>query len=246
VKKKPAKTDLDPAESMAVAEDASAAWELQNQRTSKGERPGVGRVALFFLPAVIGLAADLWTKSYMFANHFSAADAAAGYPQRPHWWAEGIFGIQTSTNPGALFGIGSGYSWLFAGFSVVALLGIIVWVFRFGGFTDRWLTFALGLVSGGIVGNFYDRVGLGFTEGFPEDIRYNVRDWVLFRLEGVTFFDPWPNFNIADSVLVAGAIMLFVHAFMFQPDEAQAGNETPTGNETPVGNETPTFKNVEK
>lgn len=224
MKKKPAKTDLDSAEQTTVDGDAALAAELQIQNTSKGERPGWGRYALFFLPAAIGLAADLWTKSYMFANYFSAADAAARYPQRPHWWVEGIFGIQTSTNPGALFGIGSGYSWLFAAFSVVALLGIVVWVFRFGGLTDRWLTFALGLVSGGIVGNFYDRVGLGFTEGFPEEIRYNVRDWVLFRLEGVKFFDPWPNFNIADSVLVAGAIMLFVHAFMFQPEV-----ETTTG-----------------
>ena len=79
----------------------------------------------------------------------------------------------------------------------------------------------MGLVTGGIFGNLYDRVGLGFTPGFPEAIRTNVRDWVLFRLEGVPMFDPWPNFNIADSVLVAGAIMLFIHAFMFQSDESE-------------------------
>jgi signal peptidase II len=41
-----------------------------------------------------------------------------------------------------------------------------------------------------------------------------VRDWILFRLEGVPFFDPWPNFNIADSALVIGAILLFLHAFI--------------------------------
>ena len=76
-------------------------------------------------------------------------------------------------------------------------------------------------MTGGIFGNLYDRVGLGFTPGFPEGIRTNVRDWVLFRLEGVPMFDPWPNFNIADSVLVAGAIMLFVHAFMFQVDDTE-------------------------
>ena len=79
----------------------------------------------------------------------------------------------------------------------------------------------MGLVTGGIFGNLYDRVGWGFTPGFPEALRTNVRDWVLFRIEGVPMFDPWPNFNIADSVLVAGAIMLFVHAFMFQSDEAE-------------------------
>ena len=82
-----------------------------------GGRPGFGRHALFFLPAIIGLAADLITKSYMFAHHFSPQLANQGYPQNPVWWVEGIFGIQTSTNPGALFGIGKGYSWLFAIFS---------------------------------------------------------------------------------------------------------------------------------
>ena len=184
-----------------------------------GERPSVGRYALFFLPAIIGLAADLITKSYMFANYFSTQIANKGYPQNHVWWIEGIFGIQTSTNPGALFGIGKGFSWLFAIFSIIAVLGILLWLFRFGGIWDRWLTFAMGLVTGGIFGNLYDRLGFGYTPGFPASIRTNVRDWILFRLEGVPFFDPWPNFNIADSVLVAGAIMLFVHAFFFQTDE---------------------------
>ena len=189
--------------------------------TIQGERPSLGRYALFFLPAIIGLAADLITKSYMFANYFSVERAEQYFPQVRYWWVDGIFGIQTSTNPGALFGIGKGYSWLFAIFSIVAVIGIFLWLFRFGGIKDRWLTFAMGLVTGGIFGNLYDRVGLGFTPGFPEGIRTNVRDWVLFRLEGVPMFDPWPNFNIADSVLVAGAIMLFVHAFMFQVDDTE-------------------------
>ena len=166
------------------------------------------------------------TKSYMFANHFSVERANQNLPQLPAWWVEGVFGIQTSTNPGALFGIGKGYSWLFAIFSVFAVVGILVWLFRFGGIWDRWLTFAMGLVTGGIFGNLYDRLGFGYTPGFPESIRTNVRDWVLFRIEGgPSMFDPWPNFNIADAVLVTGAIMLFFHAFFLQEDEAATTEE---------------------
>ena len=208
MRKNPANPDLDSTNT------------ISSSVASQGGRPSLGRYALFFLPAIIGLAADLITKSYMFANYFSLERAEQRYPQEVEWWIEGIFGIQTSTNPGALFGIGKGFSWLFAIFSVVAVIGIILWLFRFGGIWDRWLTFAMGLVTGGIFGNLYDRVGLGFTAGFPESIRTDVRDWVLFRLEGVPLFDPWPNFNIADSVLVAGAIMLFVHAFMFQAGDS--------------------------
>ena len=49
-----------------------------------------------------------------------------------------------------------------------------------------------------------------------------MRDWILFRLEGVPWFDPWPNFNIADVLLVCGAIMLFLHALIYtEPEKAQ-------------------------
>jgi signal peptidase II len=190
----------------------------------QGGRLPFNRYALFFLPMLLGAAADLVTKSYMFDRFYDVQRGEAHLPQCPHWWIDSIFGIQTSTNAGALFGIGSGYSAFFAGFSVLALIGILVWLFCFKAATDRWLTFALGLISGGIVGNFYDRVGLGYRPEFPAEIKTNVRDWILFRLEGVPFFDPWPNFNIADSLLVTGAIMLLVHALFFAGPVAEASS----------------------
>lgn len=187
-----------------------------------------GRFVLFFLPLVVGLTVDLVTKSYMFANHFDPT-LIGSRPQVPSWWFEGVFGIQTSTNPGALFGIGSGYSWLFSLFSIAAILGILAWLFVLRGAWDRWLTFTLGMITGGILGNLYDRLGFGFTDGFPESIRDNVRDWILFRLEGVRFFDPWPNFNIADVLLVTGAIMLFLHALMMSDPTPDATSESKSG-----------------
>ena len=179
------------------------------------------RFALFFCIAAIGLAADLLTKSYTFAHYF---DPAVDF-QIPHYWVDGVFGIQTATNPGALFGLGRGYSWVFAILSVIALVAVLLWLFVFGGALDRWLTVTLGLVSGGIMGNLYDRVGWGATAGFPESIRTNVRDWILFRLEGVPFFDPWPNFNLADCWLVCGAAMLFFHTLFLVPPEPTEKDE---------------------
>jgi signal peptidase II len=188
------------------------------------------RYALFLFPAVIGVACDLVTKSYVFSRYYNLGRANAQLAQFPHWWVEGILGIQTSTNPGALFGIGKGYSLLFAGFSLVALVGILVWLFYYRAAWDRWLTFALGLITGGILGNFYDRIGLGYQSGYPEEVKNNVRDWILFRLEGVPMLDPWPNFNIADSLLVTGAIMLFLHAFLFAATPGpQSGDPTDSG-----------------
>lgn len=181
---------------------------------------------MFFALAAIGLTADLWTKSYMFANHFDSGLAHMHHPQAPHWFVDGVFGIQTSTNPGALFGIGSGLSWLFAILSVVAIVGVMCWLFFFRGLQDRLLTFALGLITGGILGNLYDRIGWGYLPEYPEQIKTNVRDWILFRLEGIPMFDPWPNFNIADSLLVTGAILLFINALFYEEDPKAEQSES--------------------
>jgi signal peptidase II len=144
------------------------------------------RVVTFCTLGLLGFAADILTKSY----------------------------IETTTNPGALFGMFPGQRWLFAILSMVALVSIILWLFVFGGARDRWLTMSLGLVSGGILGNLYDRMGFGFRPNYPSELRFRVRDWIYFRLEGVPWFDPWPNFNIADSLLVSGAILLVLHSFL--------------------------------
>lgn len=186
-----------------------------NQRSQQGSAFFLKRMALFFCIAIVGLVTDLVTKSVMFEQYFDPADP------RPevHWLVDGIFGIQTTTNPGALFGIGSGYSWLFALLSLVAVGAILVWLFLLQGCRDRWLTATLGLISGGILGNLYDRVGWGAKPDYPESIATNVRDWIYFRLEGVPWFDPWPNFNVADCCLVCGAALLFFHAFFLAVDE---------------------------
>lgn len=197
---------------------------------SKDVRLPISRYVLFFGLLILGLAADLLTKAWVFNSYFDVERAREQrLPQDvAFWWIEGVFGVQPSTNPGALFGMGAGYSIVFAIFSIVALTLIIGWLFWFRAAQDRWLTVALGLVSGGILGNFYDRIGLGAKPTYPEHIRDNVRDWILFRLEGVPFFDPWPNFNIADSVLVAGAVMLFIHSVVLYKQELNESVESST------------------
>ena len=98
------------------------------------------------------------------------------------------------------------------------------WVGWLGAARDLWLTVTLGCICGGILGNLYDRMGFGFVARYGETHMYHVRDWIHFRLQGVPLFDPWPNFNIADSLLVTGAIMLFVFA-IFVPDPNSATSD---------------------
>ena len=201
-----------------VNESANA--ELEN--ISQGKSLLKKRFVLFFCVAALALLADLVSKSVMFSAYFDPTQTYQG----AHFWIDGVFGVQTSTNPGALFGMGSGYSWLFAILSVIALSGVVLWLFVFGAAYDLYLTLTLGLISGGIMGNLYDRVGWGALPSYPESNRTNVRDWILFRLEGVPMFDPWPNFNLADCWLVCGAALLFFHAlFLAPPDDAGAAAE---------------------
>ncbi len=135
------------------------------------------------------------------------------------WWlVEGRLGVQTSVNTGALFGMAPGYWWVFATLSFVAIIGIFTWLFVFRAAHDRWLTVALGSITGGILGNLHDRLGLWDSTGLRPEFQHGVRDWILFVWPEVKLqmFNPWPNFNIADSLLVTGAIMLVVHALVWR------------------------------
>jgi signal peptidase II len=158
------------------------------------------RIALFLFLSLAGVASDLWTKQAIFGW--------LGDPgQAPTYWVlKPYFGFQTAVNMGALFGLGQGYGWLFSLLSIIAGIGIIYWLFVKQAARSLWLTVTMGFVMGGILGNLYDRLGI---PNLPTGMKGGVRDWILFQYGEYT----WPNFNIADSLLVTGAIMLAIYSF---------------------------------
>ena len=166
------------------------------------------RYLLFFALAIIGTALDLWSKACIFNRH---------PPLSVDWIWQDYLGIQTTFNSGALFGLGEGGSFWFAALSIFAAIGIIYWLFVAGAAKDLLLTISLGAMMGG---NLYDRVGLWHTAETPQTEKYCVRDWihVTHPTIKIPYIIPWPNFNIADSLLVCGAIILMWHAFR-QPAE---------------------------
>jgi signal peptidase II len=164
--------------------------------------------------AVSGAAADLWTKSWIFGW--------LGLPgmNPPYWIIEPYFGLETAVNPGAVFGMGAGLGLVFAALSIAASIGIAFWLTRFGALYSWWLVVSLGMVQGGIIGNLYDRMGLWNPPKEMPTWSSGVRDWIRLSYgEHV-----WPNFNIADSLLVCGAIMLAAHSFFHAPNK----DEPPT------------------
>ena len=166
------------------------------------------RVVLFALLASGGCLLDLLAKHWVFDW--------LGMPGGRTWWIwDGVFGFQTSLNEGALFGFGQGKTFVFATLSLIAAIGMVYWLFVAGAAVDRLLTVSLGVISGGILGNLYDRLGWpGLTWHHPSPLHaqgdpvYAVRDWILVMIGPYH----WPNFNVADSLLVCGAILLAFQA----------------------------------
>lgn len=202
------------------------------KKSPVGKLP-VNRYVVFAAIATLGCACDLISKHAVFdwlgvaPDFLAASDAATvdrwrGDSSLGHlWWLwPNRLGIQTSINTGALFGMGAGWWWLFACLSVIAFFGILTWLFIFRAAKDRWLNVALAFVSGGILGNLFDRLGLWDGAGLKPEFQHGVRDWILFVWPEVKLriFNPWPNFNIADSLLVTGAIMLVMHAVIWREE----------------------------
>jgi len=163
----------------------------------------VNRYWAFASIAVLGCVADLVSKQWVFQS--------LGLPGGPTFWLfEPYVGIQTAVNQGALFGMGQGFSRVFALLSVAAAAGVTIWLFYFRAAQDWLLTVALAGVMAGIGGHLYDRLGMWHDDSVHTELKNGVRDWILFQHPSL---GTWPNFNIADCLLVCGAGLLMYHAF---------------------------------
>ncbi|WP_375740179.1 signal peptidase II [Pseudomonas boanensis] len=105
-------------------------------------------------------------------------------------------------NTGAAFSFladSSGWQrWLFALIALVVSGVLVVWLKRLKP-EETWLAVALALVLGGALGNLYDRVVLG-----------HVVDFILVHWQNRWYF---PAFNLADSAITVGAVMLALDMF---------------------------------
>jgi signal peptidase II len=181
------------------------------------------RFVVFALVAALGCYLDLATKRWVFQWR--------GMPgEQPIWWLlPGLVGIEPSLNTGALFGIGNNRVFWFAALSIVAFFGIIVW-FVFGRLgRDAGLTIVLGCITAGILGNLYDRLGLWSIDhtGWPQI--FAVRDWIRFSYGRYV----WPNFNIADSLLVCSTVYLVWYSF-WSPGDGRQRADVDTAGAKPV------------
>ncbi|MEM9255470.1 MAG: signal peptidase II [Pseudomonadota bacterium] len=119
------------------------------------------------------------------------------------------FNLTLQHNTGAAFSfLDDAGGWQRYFFSVVASVisvVLIVWLFRMPR-SQRLLALSLGLILGGAVGNLWDRLTLGY-----------VVDFISLHYERYYF----PAFNIADSAITVGAILLLIDSFIHREPEEQ-------------------------
>ena len=119
---------------------------------------------------------------------------------------ENFLYITSHRNRGAAWGILQGQMTFFYIVTVVVVIGIVFYMHKYAK-NDRLLALSLSFMLGGAIGNFIDR---------------------LFRKEVVDFIDvkiftyDYPIFNIADSFLVIGVILLIIATFLDERRQRQA------------------------
>jgi len=109
-----------------------------------------------------------------------------------------MLNLTLAYNTGAAFSFlsnaGDWHRWFFAGFSLITSVVLIVWIVRLSSLA-RLQLLALSLILGGAIGNLIDRAMVGYVIDFI-DVYYKNHHW--------------PIFNLADSAVCLGAILLFI------------------------------------
>ncbi len=169
--------------------------------TTSSAPPQRLRTLLVLAAVVLGL--DLLTKTIVVANLT---------PGDPVPIIGDFARLSLVRNPGAAFSMATGMTWLLTLVAAAVVVGVV----RIGR-TLRSLGWAigLGLVLGGALGNLMDRLFRA-----PGPLQGHVVDFVAVGW--------WPVFNVADSAIVCGAILLVVLTVLgFEPNGTRVGHDKP-------------------
>lgn len=104
-----------------------------------------------------------------------------------------LVGITNIRNSGAAFGVAPALTAIFTLASIAVAIGLVVYVARNPG--TAWNDAVLGMILGGTLGNGFDRIVYG-----------TVTDFVNFHF--------WPVFNVADSSVSIGVVLLIAGYFL--------------------------------
>ncbi len=173
---------------------------MSDVENSPARRPVVRLKILAFAVLVGGVVLDLVTKAWM-ARLLDMDPSPGAGPFRRIDVIPGFFALEGTYNEGVTFGLFPGHTDPILIFTAIATVALLVWLLA----TKRrsvLLHLALGMVLAGAIGNLYDRLQWA-----------KVRDFLLFYVKD----RKWPNFNVADSMIVVGVILILLLELFFSP-----------------------------
>ena len=113
-----------------------------------------------------------------------------------------FFNFTLLHNPGAAFSFlsdaGGWQRWFFTTIAAVVSVMLVIWIARIAAI-KKLESFALTMILGGAVGNLYDRIQHGY-----------VVDFIVVHYQDNYF----PAFNLADSAITLGAILIILDLFL--------------------------------
>ncbi len=130
-----------------------------------------------------------------------------------------FFNLTLAYNEGAAFSFlseaGGWQRWVFALLAIGVSAFIVHWMRRLES-EERLTAVSLSLVLGGAIGNLIDRLLFGHVIDFV-DLYYRAESCLpMFRHSPIANSCHWPAFNVADSAISVGAVMLILCSLFFQ------------------------------
>lgn len=151
---------------------------------------------IYFIIAAILIGIDQFVKYYISTHYLSYIS----YPIIPN-----VLDLTYIKNAGAAFGILQNYQLLFIITTIVAV-SVMIFYFIISPKENRLLRIALILIISGGIGNLIDRIRLGY-----------VTDFIDFKI--------WAVFNLADSFVFIGCVLLVYYILFLYKDRGE-GNDT--------------------
>ena len=134
----------------------------------------------------------------------------------PHPVIQNFFYLVDSRNPGIAFSFLAGLSSpalrLFLICGSLIIIGVITWLLVVGRGISSLHAAGLALLLGGATGNVTDRILHGAVTDFIE---------VYLRFLPWRTFNPWPAFNVADSAITIGAILILLDVLFGRRSDAR-------------------------
>ena len=121
----------------------------------------------------------------------------------------GVFRFTYVENRGAAFGMLDDHRWVFMIISTVAIVAMLIYMWKFAA-QNAFLRVGLSLVIGGGIGNMIDRIAYGYVVDFLDFCAFpTLWKWV---------------FNVADACVCVGAGMVMLYLVLEIIKEAKAEN----------------------